>query len=207
MARRSVSAALVLLCAGVLVLAGCSSTAGYGKRAARSARDFQAELDVMPAQIDAVMNDLNTLTAGTTTNRAEVFKQYSKDLEKLEDHAKSVAHARDSAEKNSQKYFREWLQSSRSYKDSAKRDAALQSLDAGKAQTNQALAYLNQGANDFRSLTDQLNGIKSTLGKDMSPASVQRVGSNLGPVLDKGNNVKQDIARLDEQIDAALAAR
>ncbi len=207
MARRSVSAALVLLCASVLVLAGCSTTAGYGKRAARSARDFQEELQVMPGQIDAVMNDLNTLTAGTTTNRADVFKQYSKDLEKLEDHAKSVAHARDEAVKNSQKYFREWLQSSRSYKDPAKRDAALRALDAGQSQTNQALAYLNQGADDFRSLTDQLNEIKSTLARDMSPANVQKVGSNLGPVLDKADDVKQYIARLDEQIDAALAAR
>jgi ABC-type transporter Mla subunit MlaD len=161
----------------------------------------------MPGQIDAVMNNLNTLTAGTTTNRAEVFEEYSRNLTQLEHHAKSVAHARDDAEKNSQKYFREWLQSSRSYKDPAKRDAAIQSLEAGRSQTDQARAYLNQGAGDFRSLTDQLNGIRSTLGKDMSPATVQKVGSSLGPVLDKANNVKQYIARLDEQIDAALAAR
>ena len=200
----ALSAMMTLVIAG----AGCSSQKEVaGTVASRSVRDFQKDLDAVPGQIDSVMSSLTKLTAGDTADRASALTSYSKDLKELTSQASRIASARDQAESDTQRYFREWLKESRSIKSSSERDAAYQALDAGKARTDIALGYLDNAATEYRALAEQFTQIQSMLTKDLSASSVQQVASQLGPVFDKASATKNYVARLSEQIDAALLGK
>lgn len=175
--------------------------------AARDVRSFQAGLDKIPGQIDTVMAKLNSLTAGDATNRAELLAGYTRELRTLSQQGAQVAAAKDEAERNVQRYFREWVKESRGIKTDADRQAAYQAIDAGKTRTDTAMSYLSNGSRDFRALLDQLNGFQTTLTKDLGPASVKSVGDQSGLVSDLGIKVKGYIARLSEQIDSTLVGR
>jgi hypothetical protein len=117
----------------------------------------------------------------------------------------SLANTRDFAQENSQRYFREWLKESRKHKSAADRDAALAAFDTGKSQATAAQGYLDRGSREFRALIDQLNQTQTKLATDLSPATLQKM--NLAPIFDKAIATKANIARLSEEIDAALGLK
>ncbi len=189
-----------------LIFTGCQSTKEIaGQKAAMSARDFQSALSLMPGQIDKVTSSLQSLQLMETTDKAGTFTTFTKELRTLESQAMSLANTRDFAQENSQRYFREWLKESRKHKKTADRDAALAAFDAGKSQATAAQGYLDRGSREFRALIDQLNQTQTKLATDLSPATLQKM--NLAPIFDKAIATKANIARLSEEIDAALGLK
>ncbi|MCC6676779.1 MAG: hypothetical protein IT436_06510 [Phycisphaerales bacterium] len=206
--KLSIVAASLLAGLSLFTLPACKSSKEVASEVAtRDVRSFQASLDQIPGQIDTVMAKLNSLTAGDVSNPSALFADYTRELRTLTEHGAQVAAAKDDAERNVQRYFREWVKQSRGIKTSADRDAAYKAIDAGRSRTDIAMGYLRDGSRDFRALLDKLNGFQSTLAKDLSPASLKSIGSQYGPTLDKAISVKGYIARLSEQIDASLLGK
>lgn len=173
--------------------------------ASRDVRSFQQSLDQIPGQIDRTMASLSQLTAGDVADRSKAFADFSKDLSTLKTHAMEVAAQKDEAERNVQRYFREWVKESRGMKSTQSRDAAYKAIESDSYRSETALGYMRNGSRDFRALIDKLNGFQNTLKSDLSPDAIRRVGEQFGVTNDEAIKVKGYIARLSEQIDSTLA--
>jgi len=193
---------------GAAGLSGCQSEVDRSRSAARSAAgSFMESLSTAPAQIDKTTEALVKATAGNTPDRAAVIKQFDKDVATLETHAASMARARDNAENRTQEYFRDWLKETRTIKSESERSAALSRYDAGQGNFAQAMDYIRVGARDFRSLMNEFNAAQAALKADPSEANAEKVRGGLGPIYDNAIMVKAYIARLEEQVTAALSKK
>lgn len=208
MKRAMIVVAVIAGLSPLLAETGCKSSKEVASEVAkRDVRSFRASLQRIPGQIDTVMAKLNAVTAGDAKDRAGLLADYSRELQALSRDGAEVAAAKDEAERNVQRYFREWVKESRGIKTEADRKAAYAAIDSGKARTDVAMSYLSNGSRDFRALLDRLNSLQKSLAQDLSPASVRSVGDQYGAVNDLAIKVKGYIARLEEQIDATLAGR
>lgn len=206
--KLSVLAAVILAGSSLCTLPACKSSKEVASEVAtRDVRSFQQSLDQIPGQIDSTMSTLNQLTAGNAANRQQLLTNFTNQLSTLKSHAYELSAQKDAAEKNVQRYFREWVKESRGISTTADRDAAYKAVDAGRARTDVALDYMRNGSRDFRSLTDKLSSFQKTLSTDMSPEAVRRVGDQFGITNDDAIKVKGYIARLSEQIDSTLTGR
>lgn len=206
--KLSVLAAVILAGSSLCTLPACKSSKEVASEVAtRDVRSFQQNLDQVPGQIDRTMATLSQLTSGNATNRQQLLTDFTNQLSTLKSHAYELGAQRDAAEKNVQRYFREWAKESRGISSTADRQNAYQAIDAGRARTDIAMDYMRNGARDFRSLTDKLSGFQKTLSTDMSPDAIRRVGDQFGVTNDDAIKVKGYIARLSEQIDATLTGR
>jgi hypothetical protein len=198
----------VVAASAALTLPACKTEReASGEAAKSSVSSFQKELAAMPGQIDRTTNALVSLTGGGGVDRSKGLAEFSKQLATLKEEGMSLAEARDSAQKDTQRYFRAWLKESRSIKNDQERQEAYAALDKGRARTDLATRYLNDGSRDFRSLTDRLDQIQASLTKDMSDANIQTVRNDFTPVLEKALSLKGNIAQLDKQITTALTGQ
>src|SRR5262245_34559847 len=102
--------ATVIVASSLVGLSACKSSKEVANEvAARDVRSFQTALDQIPGQIDKTMSSLNQLTAGGSGDRAKLLTDFTSNLTTLKSQGMEVAGARDEAEKNVQRYFREWV--------------------------------------------------------------------------------------------------
>jgi hypothetical protein len=202
-------AAVVCAASAVIMVAACGGSQRQvaGTVATQSVREFQNSLTTAPRQIDDVVSTLNTLTSGKDVDRQALLTQFNQQMRLLDTQASNVRRMRDQALTDSDRFFSTWLRETSGIRSASERDAAIADLTANRQRAQQARDYLDRGSENFRTLMNELGGIQNTLNKDLSPATVQSVGSNLAPVFDRSKDVNNFLARMNEQIESILMGR
>lgn len=184
---------------------GCKSSVERAREDARdSAAAFQRSLSALPGKIDSTMNKLAELTAPNNANRAQSFREYSDQLNYLRDAGEDLSAQADAANADAHEFFREYVSSSMSGKDPAARQAAMDSLATRKDAVNSALSYLEQGRKRSQDLVGSFRDIQDQLRNNLSDDAVARVRQRSGEIITPATDVKNYIARLEEQIRATL---
>lgn len=207
MSRKKLGVVLLASAASLLGSCGGSQREVAGQVATQSVREFQNSLVTAPQSVDAAVATLNKLTSGEAVDRSALLKEFNAQVRSLEAQAVSVRRMRDQAMTDADKFFGSWLRETSGIKSPAERDAAVAQLASSRDRVRRAQEYLDGGSANFRTLMNDLTGIQQTLNKDLSPASVEAVGRNLGPVYDRAANVNNFLARMNEQIDSILTGR
>jgi hypothetical protein len=206
---RIASAAIILgvaLTAGMPI--GCTTQQERDRKVARkSASEFRSDLDKMPGQIDRVISDLTSLTSTANTNRTATFNDYTRNLNALREQARSLGEQADAASIDATRYFRDWADSALKEKDPASREAALKGLDQRRQAVADATSYLERGKAETRRLINSLDEIRTKLSGNLSQGQIDSVSGLVESSIRDSVNVKEYVARLDEQIDAVLAIK
>ena len=170
------------------------------------ASDFRESLKKIPPQLDDVNKRMFKAAEGQNPNRAQDVREFSKSLESLRAQARVVASEANKAEIDANKYFTAWAKDAKRA-DAADRPAIRADAKASKEQVNIALRYLDTARDDFRELLGTLDGIETKLKADQSESAIQALLPNVGRAQVKTNDLRNYIDRLNESIDAALAAK
>lgn len=185
--------------------AGCASSTEKARTEARaSAESFQQSLEKLPAKIDAANTKLVELMAANNTNRAQTFREFSDQLTYLRNAAKDLDAQADVAKADSQKFFREYTGSAMSGRDAAERKAAMDSLSTRQDAVKSAMSYLEAGRKDFNSLAGSFRDLQNDLRSNLGADAISKLSPRVESTIRQANDVKNYIARLDEQINAAL---
>ncbi|MBX3386496.1 MAG: hypothetical protein KF768_07985 [Phycisphaeraceae bacterium] len=197
-------AGLTLVVAGGSPLVGCQSQKDRAARATvRSVGDFQRQLQEMPAHIDATMNQLIATTSGQNPRRADDFREFQKGLESMRGQARLVASEYDRASRDSSEYFRQWMRESN--RAPASERAAIDADIARNASNREiALGHFNSARRDYNRLINTLNDVETSIAKDMSEKNVLAMGDNVARAITDAGSLRDQIARLEESIAAAL---
>lgn len=205
LARLCLAAAL-----GASLVSGAVSCESKKERAAEasaaSVADFQQQLDQMPALIDSTMNRLIAVTTGQNPNRADDFREFQKDLSSMRDRARMVAAEYEKASRNTSEYFRQWARES-DRTPSADRATIDAEIAQSEARRNIALGHFNAARRDFTNLINTLDGVEKSLAGNLTEANVQALGTKVGSAITDAGKLRDQIARLDDMISAALAPK
>ncbi len=205
--NRSVLVGAIALGVVVSFVPGCKTSKEVAADVSgRSVRDFQFSLEQMPARIDAVLVTMNKLGSAGPAREA-ALTTFSTQLKDLRTDAMALAEARDRAQTDTQRYFREWLKESRRITDPAARDRALDEIAKGTQRTDIARNYLDTGAKSMRTMVDAMNSIESQLKQDINSFNTPAFNRQFSTAVDSATSAKARIERLGELIDTALQGK
>jgi len=191
-----------------LTTTGCKSSREVaGTVRERSVRDFQFQLDQMPARLDGMIKTMSELGSGTNPNRAATLAQFSQQLDALQGDARTLADASDQAKADSQRYFREWVRETRTIPEGAEKDAALAQLNKGSTRFDIANRYLQEGTRNFRELNGALENIRTKLTADLNSFTTPEFGRQFAAATDAATATRARIDRLDDLINSALTGK
>jgi uncharacterized protein (DUF3084 family) len=195
---------LAIMLAGAS-LTGCASAERSREEARASASSFQSSLQKLPPSIDSTLKALAETISTGNTNRAESFREFSQQLNYMNSFAERLGKHADAAQANAQEFFRQYTEEAMSSRDPAARSAAMANLTSRQDAVETAAWYLNQGRNKYREFAGTLRDIQNQLRGDLSPAAVERMTMKVQAVIAEGNDVRNYVDRLDEQIDSILS--
>ncbi len=203
---RSIQIGILALGLG-LVGAGCKSSTEVAKeKATSSAQTFQQMLGDMPPEIDRATAALTKLSDVRTTGAAstQTLADLNKSIEVLTHQAQRLTAASDDAVADSQRFFTTWLKESRTIKDETQRRAAIDQIKSREPQRALAKGYLDKASKDFRKLVDGLKDASAGVTKNPASATNGELAKKVGPIFDSATATKNQIARLEDQINTNL---
>lgn len=210
MNTRSIASIALIPIAAVLVsspLSGCASKKDKAREAMiDQAETFRSKLQRMPAQIDETTKRLIAATAGQNPNRADDYRSFVSSLNTLREQARVVGSEANAAEVDAAKYFTAWAKEAQK-SPSADRPAVREAAALSRAQVNQAQSYLDKARDNFMELIGSYDNVAKRLGSDLSEKSVLAAQTDVQNAISKSLDVRNDIDRLDDSIDAAVAAK
>ncbi len=205
MSKRSI---LSLAFAALLIPAlssGCASSTERARTEARdSAESFQKSLVELPRKIDATTDKLLSLQSTATTDKAEAFRDFSKALDSQQRAAEDLGKQADAAAADSEEFFRKYVEDAMSGRDPAARKAAMDSISSRKDARDAAMSYIEKARKSYRDLAGSLRDVQNDLRNDLSPAAISKQSPKIQKVVQQAKDVKDYVARLDEQITTAL---
>ncbi len=207
--RLIASLALVPVAAAILTapLSGCTSQKDKARETMiNQAETFRAKLQRMPAQIDDTTQKLIAATAGQNPHRADDFRSFTSSLASLRESAMAVGREANIAEVDSAKYFTAWAKEAR-HAQSADRPAVREAANLSRAQVNQAQSYLDAARTNFLDLVQSYDNVAKRLSGDLSEKAILAAQTDVQNAISKSLDVRNSIDRLDESIDAAVAAK
>ena len=89
---------------------GCAASAGYKKadKTGAGIADFREEIVIGQKAIDACMKSLTDIAATANSDPRKAFKQYTKDVDKLESTAAKIRKRAQNMREQGQAYFKQW---------------------------------------------------------------------------------------------------
>ena len=200
-----------VMCAGVFAaagtLGGCQSKKDKAAESTKAAvSTFQSELNKMPELIQSTSDWMVKATSGQNPKRADDFREFQKSLTKMRDRASLVAREEALAVADSDKYFRAWVKEANRTKP-ADRAAIDETIAASKAKRDISLGYFENARKSFTNLAATMTSIEGRMAKDMSEAGVMALQQDVSRAVTDAMNTRDYIDRLDDQINAALAAK
>jgi hypothetical protein len=191
---------------GITALSGCTSKKDKAREEVREqAGSLREELAKMPPQIDATMKRMMAATAGQNPRRADDSREFSRSLATLRDQARLVAREANLAEVDSAKYFTAWAKQVKKTPTADRPDARAASA-ASRARADQALSYLDKARADFLDLVSHFDNVEKGLARDGTERGIAAVQADVNAAISKATDVRNRIDRLEDELDAALAA-
>jgi uncharacterized protein YdiU (UPF0061 family) len=203
----SLGLTVAIVGAGASGLAGCESKREKAHDTMlEQASSFRESLKTIPPQLDDVSRKMAAACTGQNPRRAQDVRDFSTSLEKLRTQGRYVASEANKAEVDANKYFTAWAQEAKQ-SNMADRSGVQSQAKASKQQVDTALRYLDQARDDFRDLVGSLDRIETKLKADQSEEAILGVQRDFGKAQVSTMNLRNYIDRLNETIDAALAAK
>lgn len=192
----------------VHTIPGCaSSTERAASEARSSVSKFRENLEAMPNNIDRTIAALDEMRSTQNTNRAKTYRDLSTQFAWMQNRAKDLGEQADKATSDSDAYFRAWVGEAMKNSSSEERREAQDAISARRDLRDQAVRYLSEGRQQYTELANSIRDLQTSLRGNLTQANVSALTPQIERTVLKATDVKEYIARLDEQIDAILNVR
>jgi DNA-binding transcriptional regulator YbjK len=199
----SIFSAFVIVMAG---LTACSSTGMQrSEKTTTTMQTLDNDIKMVSAQLDATGSSLDELMKPGQSDVNKAFKEYSKNVDKIESMEKDYAKHAEQMQAKGKDYFEEWKQEGNSYKNPQIQqlsDERRQELGKIYDQIAQNSVGVKQA---FRSYVSDAREVQMYLSNDLTSKGTASITTVSQKVVVDGNNFKAAIKNVQTAIDRARA--
>lgn len=178
MTRRRLHIHVVACVAAITLAVGCSSAPQGRQRSTKTVDTLakvQAEMEKGVAQIDVTLASLQHLVSKPQGDLAVAYKDYHKQVGRLDAVARDVASRDQSLRAHAQQYFASWEKENAQIKSAPIRSLSAERRAAAQASFDRMVAKVAEGNAAFTPMMEEFRDIDLYLSNDLTPAGVAAV--------------------------------
>lgn len=169
----------IVLCLVVVSLAGGCSSAPQGRQRSTKTVDtlakVQAEMEKGIAQIDVTLTSLQNLVSKPEGDLATAYKDYHKQVGRLDAMARDVASRNQSLRARAKQYFASWEKENAEIKSAQIRSVSAERRAAAQASFDRMVAKVAEGREALTPMMEEFRDIELYLANDLTSAGVAAV--------------------------------
>ncbi|MFO1475605.1 MAG: DUF2959 family protein [Verrucomicrobiota bacterium] len=194
---------LFLSAAAAVLIAGCASS-GYkkGDEVASNIQKAADQINALNPQIDKTMAALNKLTSASQGDLAPLFKDYSKELDKLKSQAQDVVAIRKKMAESGDAFLTAWDAQLAQIKNEDLKSRSEARRNEVKNQLTEIKRSYTEAATQFKAFGDELLDLQKYLSVDLTTGGLASIKNTVDKLNKEAGPLKEAVAKVGAQFQA-----